>query len=304
MNFGRSTLLAAALAGVLFARLVCAQDAEKKTTRILPQRANPAKLDYLPPAPPIAPLSTNAAPPPPAPVEIPKSMLAFDSELQEATVKTGTAEARFTFSLTNVSTEEITITSVHTSCGCTVAQLPASPWLLAPGSNGQIHVTMNLASKSGVVFKSVTVTSDKGEKNLLVKTTILPPEPASMSGNRDENQRIAKADRQAVFKDDCARCHVAPTKDRMGRDLFVAACGICHEAEHRATMVTDLHALKKETGPAYWRTWINLGKDGSLMPAFAQASGGPLSPEQVESLVDYLTVAFPSKPAATAPGAQ
>jgi hypothetical protein len=298
MKLIRASSLALLVLGAVTAASVSAQDAEKKPTRILPQRANPVKSDYIPPAPPIAPPSTNAAPPPVAPAEISKSVLVFDNELQEATVKTGTAEARFTFNLTNISTEEITITSVHTSCGCTVAQLPPLPWMIAPGTNGQVNVTMNLASKSGIVFKTVTVTSDKGVKNLLVKTTILPPEPAPMSGSREDNQQIAKADRQAVFKGDCARCHVEPTKNRMGKELFTAACGICHEAEHRATMVTDLHSLKKETNATYWRMWINFGKDASAMPAFATERGGPLNPEQVESLVDYLLIAFPSKPAA------
>jgi mono/diheme cytochrome c family protein len=215
--------------------------------------------------------------------------------LQEATVTNGTPTVQYVFALTNISTEPITITSVHTSCGCTVAQLPTLPWTLAPGTNGQIKVVMNLAGKGGTVFKTVTVTSDKGIKNLLVKVVIQAVETGPMSSTREENQRIAKADRQAVFKGECAKCHAAPAQNRMGKDLFVAVCGICHEAEHRATLVADLRALKKETSADYWRTWINLGKEGTMMPAFAQIRGGPLAPEQVESLVDYLVEAFPSR---------
>jgi mono/diheme cytochrome c family protein len=101
------------------------------------------------------------------------------------------------------------------------------------------------------------------------------------------------ADRQAVFKNDCAQCHVTPTVAKMGKELYQAGCAICHDAEHRATMVPDLHVPKVPTSPAYWTQWVTEGKAGSLMPAFAQEHGGPLNKEQIASLVNYLSTDFP-----------
>jgi len=182
-----------------------------------------------------------------------------------------------------------------------VAQLPTLPWKVVSGTNGQIPITMNLAGKGGVVFKTITVNTDRGWKVLTVKTTILPPPATAMTvADRERNTQLAKADRQAVFKDDCARCHVEPAIGKMGKELFTAACGICHEGEHRATMVPDLHALPHETNAEFWKIWIAHGKVGSLMPAFAQTDGGPLSDQQIASLVDYLAKAVPSKPGAPA----
>ena len=83
----------------------------------------------------------------------------------------------------------------------------------------------------------------------------------------------------------------------MGQELFVAACGICHEAEHRASMVPDLHALPHETSRGFWYVWITFGKTNSLMPGFAESEGGPLTSEQIGTLVDYLSETIPSKPA-------
>jgi hypothetical protein len=40
---------------------------------------------------------------------------------------------------------------------------------------------------------------------------------------------------------------------------------------------------------AYWEKWIREGGEGTLMPAFAKAQGGPLDDAQVSSLVRYLT---------------
>ncbi len=182
-----------------------------------------------------------------------------------------------------------------------MAKLPEQPWKLAPGTNGQISATMNLAGKSGTSVKTLTVNSDKGPKLLFVQATILPPSatPVVMTAmDREANQKLAIADRQGVFKADCASCHAAPAKDKLGQPLYAAVCGICHEAEHRATMVTDLHNLPYQTTPEIWRNWITHGKPGSLMPAFALAEGGILTDEQISSLVSYLVAAIPSKPSA------
>ena len=41
---------------------------------------------------------------------------------------------------------------------------------------------------------------------------------------------IAKADRQAIFKADCATCHAKPGEGKYGKALYDAVCAICHEA--------------------------------------------------------------------------
>ena len=99
-------------------------------------------------------------------------------------------------------------------------------------------------------------------------------------------------DRQAVFKDGCASCHLVPALGKKGAALYSDACGVCHEAPSRATMVPNLRALNKPTDRDYWKTWISQGKTNTLMPAWATAYGGPLSEAQVDSLVDYLSGPF------------
>lgn len=247
--------------------------------------------------------SAPVAVPPPqvAPGQLPADILAFDAETKEFNATNHEPQATFTFNLTNISAAEITINGVATSCGCTVARMPVLPWKLVAGDTGQIPVTMNLAGKIGTVFKTLTVNTDKGAKVLTVKTIITPPPPAAMTEtDRARNLELAKVNRQAVFQGDCARCHVQPAIGKMGHELYTAACGICHEGEHRNAMVTDLHALKIETNADYWKMMVTHGKAGTAMPAFAIAEGGPLSDDQIASLTEYLVQAFPSKPAAHA----
>jgi methionine aminopeptidase len=100
------------------------------------------------------------------------SALKWDAELKEYALKPGETSAAFTFVVTNVSKAEVAINRLHTSCGCTVAQLPATPYKLQPGSNVAISVAMDLRGKSGVITKTVTVESTAEGKVLLVRASI------------------------------------------------------------------------------------------------------------------------------------
>jgi mono/diheme cytochrome c family protein len=229
--------------------------------------------------------------------------LRFDKREKTFNVPSGQFEASFTFAVTNASPTNVTITSVHTSCGCTAARLPANPWILAPGQGGEIGATMSLAGKFGTVIKTVTLVSDAGSFPLVVRA-VMPDDAYDQlqrNANRSRNLQVAAADRQAVFRNDCARCHVEPTKGKSGKELYAAACGICHDSPHRASMVPGLRGRPATYPAVYWNQWILHGKEGSLMPAFSQAKGGPLSPEQCESLTAYLTGEFIKEPSPSAP---
>ena len=233
----------------------------------------------------------------------------WDSKWKEFNPAPGTQSLPFSFLLTNVWTNAVTIRSAQTSCGCTVAQLPSTPWVLKPGEGGELKGTVNLAGKFGSITKSVTLQSDVGSLVVSVHINIPTPDPTAMrEGQRSRNLQVAAADRQAVFRGDCATCHVSPTVGKLGKELYASACGVCHEGPNRASMVPDLHKPKVPTGHDYWTAWVNDGKAGSLMPAFARASGGILDTNQVTSLVAFLespefasATNAPTHAAATAP---
>jgi mono/diheme cytochrome c family protein len=217
--------------------------------------------------------------------------LGFDATAKEYVARPGEESCTFHFLVMNTSDREVVINQVRTSCGCTVATLPEQPWHLAPGAQGDLTLTVDLRGKSGEVVKTATIDTPTTFKTLLIKVTMPAPD-AIMAQNRDRNVQLAKADRQAVFKGECAACHAAPAAGRLGSALYVSACSICHDAAHRATMVPDLHALNRPADATFWRSTIAHGRDGTLMPAFAQADGGPLTKAQIDSLVTYLTTEF------------
>ncbi len=218
--------------------------------------------------------------------------LAWDAMRKEIDVTSGATEATVVYSVTNISSAEVIIKAVRPSCGCTVAKLPKSPWVLAPNESGKLEATIDLRGKRGTLNKYLSVDTSAGMK-MLTFAVIIPELPTTnVADMRTRNLMTSMADRQAVFKGDCVRCHVQPTAGKRGEPLFRTACAICHESLHRATMVPDLAAVEKTKDRDYWRSWITRGKPGTLMPAFAYSEGGVLSQEQIESLVAYLTSDF------------
>jgi len=217
--------------------------------------------------------------------------IVLDATSKELSVRPGALNCVFEFHVKNTSEANITIYRVRTSCGCTVAKMPSQPWLMAPGTEGILEVVVDLRGKTGVLYKTATIESSVGSQELKLTITIPPPpfmSEAASSEQRLRNQMLATKDRQAVFKGDCAQCHADPASGKMGWDLYLTACAICHNPQRRATMVPDLRALNVSVGRDYWRQWVTYGKPGTLMPAFAVAQGGPLTPSQIDSLLDSL----------------
>lgn len=221
--------------------------------------------------------------------------LKWDEMQQTKPAKYGDGAVEFHFSVTNTSQEEsVKILEVRPSCGCTVADLPSTPWVLPPGGKGSFRATVDVRGRRGHFSKTMLVASTVGAQILGLTVEIEDPPVRS----RTENLQLAATDRQAVFHGTCYSCHVEPIGGKQGEKLFQAACAICHEAEPRASMVPDLSVAKERRDADFWRRWISEGKEQTLMPAFHEKHDGPLSTAQVESLVEYGLRHFPTEPAA------
>lgn len=204
------------------------------------------------------------------------------------------------FRVKNVSSAAIVVTRLRTTCGCTVPQGVPEPWTLGPGESGEFRIAVDLRGKRGLLDKQAFLDTARGYKPVGIRITI--PEPDPRDEMRLRNLLVAQGDRQAVFKNDCAQCHATPTQGKFGRELYIAACAICHADEHRASMVPDLRALAPQPTADVWRQVISTGKSGTLMPAFALENDGPLTRPQIDSLVEYLTSAFARESTPLKPG--
>lgn len=227
--------------------------------------------------------------------------LAWERRAQNCVPKMGESTITFVFPFKNVSAEPVEILSATASCGCTIVKLPAQPWRIAPGASGEIKAAMNLRGKAGRISKPILIRTSVGDTTLTVIAQ-LPDAPAfpsvapegELSPERLANLALVQADRQAIFKGDCRTCHVDPGVNKTGGELYLASCSICHESSHRAAQVPDLRRPKGPRDEDYWTRWAAHSQPGSIMPAFAQSEGGPLTPAQIDSLAVYLRQNFPS----------
>ena len=78
----------------------------------------------------------------------------------EAALLDEKTEALFTF--TNAGDAPVTITSLKSSCGCTVPQLEKKTY--APGESGEIQATFTFGSRQGAQHKRITVQTDEPGK--------------------------------------------------------------------------------------------------------------------------------------------
>src|SRR5215831_5732090 len=113
------------------------------------------------------PATINATP---RPSNQPLTNLVFDSLTQEYHAHPGDAEAKFTFNVTNISDVAVHVLGIQASCSCTKAQMPRTPWIIAPHATEQFHAVMQLANKPvGENTKFLTVASTNGMRIVYVK---------------------------------------------------------------------------------------------------------------------------------------
>ena len=218
--------------------------------------------------------------------------LVWDAMQKTIVAAPGAESVDFDFTVANTSDAAVKIEQLRPTCGCTVVEMPSSPWVIPPHGHGTFTGTVDLRGKEGALSKAIFVNTTKGTQVLRLSINI----PEMDETARRRARAVAQADRQAVFRGECATCHVTPTIGKSSGELFTAACGVCHFSPRRAGMVPDLLVAHQHRDAAFWRKWITEGKEGTLMPAWSKARGGPLTDEQIESLVAYAVKMLPTEP--------
>ena len=195
------------------------------------------------------------------------------------------------FLVYNLGGRYLRIREVETSCGCTVARM--SKTAIAPGDFARIDVALDTSIKLGKVRKQLTVVSNDPERPRLALFLT-----GEVLGNKMEGHgqiRLAPKDRLVLFKGECATCHVQAGKGKTGKALFQADCAMCHGLNGQGHLSAGPSLLEgdyeDEAYVANARKVIAEGSPNSpQMPPFAQSQGGPLTDDEIDSLVAFLKV--------------
>ena len=175
-NFKREMILG--LAGLALLVFIAGCKSSKPQPTI---ETTPAPVSIPAPAPPpvdnaIPPPVSRPRPPADASDNMAENILAWDAVAKEYQAGIGETNAPFTFTVMNVSPEQVLIYDTSTTCECTIAQLPSKPWTLAPGSSGEIRATLDLRNRTTeAVTNYVIVFTSKGNRLLTVKGILPKP---------------------------------------------------------------------------------------------------------------------------------
>jgi hypothetical protein len=102
-----------------------------------------------------------------------QAQLSFEQMEIELHPKATDAEAIANFKYENKGTKPIKITSVKSSCGCTVAASQKDE--VAPGEKGEVTANFKIGGRTGLQQKAITVTTDDPNQptiNLMLKANI------------------------------------------------------------------------------------------------------------------------------------
>jgi hypothetical protein len=119
------------------------------------------------PGAPAPQVNTMQTPTPPAPVLNLDESAKFDKIEHDFGKVAEGPQATTEFKIKNTSKEPLTISNVQASCGCTVPSWTKEP--IAPGATGIIKAIYNTQGRPGNIYKTLTVTTNKGTKQLVLK---------------------------------------------------------------------------------------------------------------------------------------
>jgi mono/diheme cytochrome c family protein len=185
------------------------------------------------------------------------------------------------FKVTNNGNADLILNRAYASCGCTTALL--SKALLKPAEQAELIVTIDTAMKQEKVAKLVYVSSND------------PKHPVSsvklLMDVQDPHRGMARDGETKIFSDQhCASCHVARGIGKLGMNLYNADCAMCHGPKAEGAVGPALFGPYNDA--AFTNQIVKITSHGSpvhrSMPGFLKQSGGPLTSEEIDSIVAYL----------------
>ncbi len=183
------------------------------------------------------------------------------------------------FSLQNIGDETLIIKGIKPSCGCTAAMMESQE--IPPGREGKIQVVVDTTGKELDIDKTIIVTSNDSLRPEIVLSLSLVVEP---SAHPDFDMGVS------LFSPRCASCHADSGKGLQGKALYEAICYQCHgeKGEGKTASALNTRQYLEEKSDDYLFNWIADGQQGTAMAGYLREKGGPLSREQINSLVKFM----------------
>lgn len=208
--------------------------------------------------------------------------VSFDHErIDLGTLEEG-VEVPCKFTIKNAGNETLRVLKTYASCGCTTPSIKKTS--LKPNETVVLDVLIDTSMKQGNVTKTVDVTTNDKRRpvvSLAISMVV-----------KDRHNGLSENEKAKILTDEkCMGCHVAQGVGTFGKELYEADCAMCHgkDAEGAVGPCLTFGDYDSAVYRKHIRDVIAHGsKVHRSMPGFEETSGGPLSVEQVDSLVTFL----------------
>jgi len=186
------------------------------------------------------------------------------------------------FTVKNIGAKPLQILETKSTCGCTVPEMKKN--LLQSQESTTLKVKIDTSMKQNKVTKTLDVLSTDPTRPVVTLSMKMDVE------NRHKN--LSQKNKSKILTDEkCMSCHVYLGVGTFGKDLYQADCAMCHgpSAEGASGPNLLLGGYKNAALVASRRQVIACGSTvNNSMPGFEYTCGGPLSKEQIDSLIEYL----------------
>lgn len=151
----------------------------------------------------------------------------------------------------------------------------ASSSHLKPGEKGKINVYVSTNVKTGDFSKTIQIFTNTPKNPVTIISVVLKVK---------DQLHIKKSEAKAIFTEQCKSCHVDRGEGKKGLELFMADCIMCHERGKNAMSITE---MKKQPNEYLFKSTAD-GVVNTSMPGWHQKNEGPLSDDDIESLVNII----------------
>jgi cytochrome c553 len=217
-------------------------------------------------------------------------LLQVESRVQDLGKVGMDQKVRTAFLVFNQGGKHLRIFRVEPSCGCTVPSI--SQQIIAPGDFARITVVLDTSLKSGKIRKKLILYSNDSKRPALPLFLVGEALPAKLEGHK--MIQVMPKDRLALFKGECASCHVQKGVGKTGQALFAADCAMCHGQNAQGNLPSGPSLLsggsEDEDIQALTKTIANGSSHNPQMPPFSAKNGGPLNQSQIDSLAMFLKI--------------
>jgi hypothetical protein len=192
-------------------------------------------------------------------------------------------KVKHAFQIQNKGGSTLVIKEAKPTCDCTTVKLDKTE--VPGGKSTDLEVTVDTTMKMGEIKKEILISTNDPLHSQSKVTVIAQVDPhAGMSAIGPSK----------LFSAKCGVCHVTPGIGKLGEDLYLADCAMCHgfRADGKGAPAPSLVGgnLEDKAVRASLREITAFGNktNPTAMPGFIKEKGGPLTGAEIDSLVEYL----------------